>query len=157
MNTIIGWSKIMAFSVSGLIWIGFSKRQPNKLLCISSQYTSCINCDTKEIIKCEADYDEENYIAISSCLPDELVDIYGAYGGKPLLHTNIGEHIFILNQEGLFANKIVIKTKVIFITLDKKTEIYNHYGFYTCSFNTNGNYFVFADDGGITILKRNEN
>ena len=58
------WIKITEFSVGGFLWIGFSKKQTNKLICISSQYSSVVNCDTGEIEECDAEYDEEQYIAV---------------------------------------------------------------------------------------------
>lgn len=154
-SNITGWTTISEFSVGGLMWVGFSKRQPNKLLCISSQYDSLVDCDTGEIIECDVDYDEDNCIAVSTCLPDEVVDICGAYGGIPLLYTNAREEISILEQEELFASKTIIRAKVTFHTVDEKIEIHNDYGFYICSFSADGNYFVFAEDAGITIMKRN--
>lgn len=60
---LIGWCKIAEFSVGGLEWIGFTKKQPNKLLCISSQYISLIDCENGETIKCDTAYDEVNHIA----------------------------------------------------------------------------------------------
>lgn len=153
-SNIIGWTKVTEFSVGGLMWFGFSKRQPNKLLCISSQHASCVDCDTGAIMECDVDYDEDNCIAVSTCLPDEVIDICGTCGGIPLLYTNAGEEISIQEQEELFASKTIIRAKVTFNTVDKKIEIYNDYGFYTCLFSTDGNYFVFAEDAGITILKK---
>lgn len=149
------WSKVTEFSVGGLMWVGFSKRQPHRLLCISSQYSSLVDCNTGDIAECDAEYDEECYAARTSCLPDEVVDIYGIYGGSPLLHTNAGDEISITKQKERFGNKTVIRTKGIFNTHDGEMEFYNDYGFYTCSFSVDGNYFVLAEDAGITVLKRN--
>lgn len=152
---IAGWSKVTEFSVGGLMWVGFSKRQPHRLLCISSQYTSLVDCNNGDIAECDAEYDEECYAALTSCLPDEVVDIYGIYGGSPLLDTSAGDEISITKQEERFGNKTVIRTKVIFNTYDEAVEVYNDYGFYICSFSVDGNYFVLAEDAGITVLKRN--
>lgn len=154
-RNITGWIKITEFAVGGLMWVGFSKRQLHRLLCISSQYASFVDCNTGDITECDAEYDEESYVAFTSCLPDEVVDIYGIYGGNPILHTNVGEKISITKQKEQFGNKMVIRTEVIFNTHDEEVEIYNNYGFYTCSFSVDGNYFVLAEDAGITVLKRN--
>lgn len=105
---IAGWSKVTEFSVGGLMWGGFSKRQPYRSLCISSQYTSLVICNTGDITECDAEYDEEYYTALTSCLPDEMVDIYGIYGGSPLLDTNAGDEISITKQEERFGNKSII-------------------------------------------------
>lgn len=149
-----GWLKTAEFAVGGFMWVGFSKRQPNKLLCISSQYISLVDCDTGEFVECDADYDEENFVAISESLPNEVVDIYGQYGGSPILQTALGEEFLIFRQKEDFAGKTVIRAKVILQTLEEKMVIHNNYGFYTCSFSPCGNYLVFADDGGVTIYKR---
>ena len=153
-SNITGWTKVTDFSVGGLMWVGFSKRQPYRLLCISSQCTSLVDCNTGDIAECEAEYDEVSCVALTSCLSDEVVDIYGIYGGNPLLHTNIGEEVSITKHEERFGNKTLIRAKVIFNTQDEEIEIYNNYGFYTCSFSIDGNYFVLADDAGIIVLKR---
>lgn len=154
LDQLVGWSKVTEFTVGGFMWVGFSRRQPGKLLCISSQYISLVDCNTGEITECDADYDEENHIAISSCLPDEVVGIYGEYGGCPVQNTDKGERITVQKQEELYGNKIVIRVKVYFGTPDSEVEIHNNYGYYTCSFSPCGNYFVFAEDAGIIILKR---
>ena len=149
-----GWSVVTEFAVGGLEWVGFSKKQLGKLLCISSQYTSLVDCDTGEILECEADFDEKEYIAYSAAFSDEVMDIYGQYGGRTVLQTQAGEEIIIVKQQDLFSNKTVVRQKVFFNSLGQKIEIHNGYGFYTCSFSTCGNYFVFTSDAGIVILKR---
>ncbi len=148
------WIKTADFSVGGLLWIGFSKKQTNKLICISSQYSSLVDCDTGEIVKCDVDYDEEDCVAISSCFPNEVIDIYGQYGGCPILNSKNDEKIIIQTQEEKYGDKTVIRVKICFVTPDSKIKIYDNYGYYTCSFSSCGNYFVLADDGGITVLKR---
>lgn len=151
---IIEWTKIAEFSVGGLLYIGFSNKWSNKLLCISSQYSSLLNCDNGEMTECEADYDEESFTAICSDLPNETVCIYGPFGGKPILNTDKNEKINILCFKEKHGNKTLIRTRVFFQTSMNEVEIFNDYGFYTCSFSLCGNYFVFSQDTGITVLKR---
>lgn len=148
------WIKIADFSVGGFIWAGFSKVQTNKLICISSEYGAIVNCDTGKIEKCESDYDEEKYIAICDDLENEEIDIYGQYGGMPILKTQYGESISIKTQEELYGSKVVKRYKINFETTDTNMEIYNNYGYYVCSFSPCGNYFVFAQDAGVTVYKR---
>ena len=50
---------VTAFSVGGLEWIAFSKENKGKLLVISSQKTTVVDCDNGQIKECSADYDEE--------------------------------------------------------------------------------------------------
>ena len=150
------WSKVKEFGVGGLLYVGFSNKQTNKLVCISSEYMSVVDCDTGEKIKCEGDYDETDYTAVSSYFPDEVIGIYGQYGGFPLLDTDKGEKISIENQNEICGNKTLVKTKVILYLPDEEVEIFNCYGFYVCSFSPCGNYFVFLNDGGVVILKRED-
>ncbi|MBP3609515.1 MAG: hypothetical protein J6J42_04160 [Lachnospiraceae bacterium] len=148
------WEKTAEHSVGGFLWLGFSRQQTNKLICISSEYTSVMDCDTGEIKECDADYDEEKYIAVCDCFPTEVIDIYGQYGGYPVLETPQGESISIQTQEELYAGKIVKRYKIQVSTPDSVVELYNNYGYYVCSFSVCGNYFVLADDAGITVRKR---
>lgn len=76
-SNITGWSKVAEFSVGGLMWVGFSKRQPYRLLCISSQYTSLVDCNTGDIAECDAECDEESCVALTFYLPDEVIDFSG--------------------------------------------------------------------------------
>lgn len=103
-----GWKVIADFSVGGFEWLGFSKKMPNKLICISSQKTTLVDCENGKIESCDAVYDEEELLAICEQLPDEQIAIAGQYGA------------------------------------------------YICGFSYDGNYFVLANDGGVTILKRYE-
>lgn len=154
MKALKKWTKSAEFAVGGFLWLGFSKIQTNKFICISSEYTSVINCDTGEIEKCNAEYDEETFIAICDCFETEEVDICGPYGGYPILQTSSGENIGIQSQEEMYGSKIVKRYKIHFITSDSDVEIYNNYGYYVCSFSVCGNYFVLSEDAGITVFKR---
>lgn len=151
---ITGWTKIAECSVGGLLYVGFSKRWSNKLLCISTQYSTLVDCDNGEITECKVDYDEEAFIAISSDLPNEIVDIYGAHGGKPIHDTSKNEKVIVLRNDEKYSNKTLVRTHVLFQIANSEVEIYNDYGFYTCSFSPCGNYFVLSQDTGITILKK---
>ena len=156
-NTIInesGWIKTTEFSVGGLLWIGFSKKQTNKLICISSEYASVVNCDTGEIAECDAEYDEEQYTAVCERLGGEEIAIYGQYGGSPILATSAGENIRIQVQEELYAGKVVKRYKIFWNTSESSVEIYNDYGYYVCSFSVCGNYFVLAEDAGMMVYRR---
>lgn len=43
LKKIDDWDIITNFSVGGFEWLGFSKEEPNKLICISSQKTTILN------------------------------------------------------------------------------------------------------------------
>lgn len=81
-------------------------------------------------------------------LPDEEIEIVGQYGGK-------------LPSNSIQGDKIGIKTSENFITTvtfspvqGDESIIFQNYGFYTCGFSYDGKCFVFAQDAGISLLKR---
>ena len=149
-----GWIKTAQFSVGGFLWTGFSKKQTNKLICISSEYISVIDCDTGLVEVCDGDYDEDMYIAMCDYLPGEVIDIYGQYGGNPIHITSKEERVTIHTKEDTYGNKMVIRYKIYFSTSDSNIEIFDNYGYYICSFSPCGNYFVLARDAGVTVWKR---
>ena len=89
------WKFVTSFSVGGFEWAGFSKENPNKLIIISSQKTTILDCDNGKLENCIVDYDEEELIAFCDKLPSEAILIAGQYGGKFSEVTNQGEQIII--------------------------------------------------------------
>ncbi|MBD5136926.1 MAG: hypothetical protein HDT39_13315 [Lachnospiraceae bacterium] len=148
INDIKRWKPVVEKVVGGLEWIGFSKFKTEKLLCISSQKITIIDCDNGNIIETDADYDEENYIAFCDALPDEEICISGQYGGKMEYSTSYGDKVIIETSPEY------ISTVIFMSESEKEHVIFNDYGFYTCGFSYDGKYFVFSQDAGITILKR---
>ena len=71
--------------------MGFTKKISNKMIIISSQKTTILDCDNGKIENCMIDYDEEELIAICDKLPDEQILIAGEYGGNLPDTTNKGE------------------------------------------------------------------
>lgn len=152
IQTLSDWKLIVEKSVGGLEWIGFSKQSPSKLLCISSQKCTLIDCFDTTVTECDADYDEEFFVAICDQLPNEEIDIAGQYGGGLPLSTVRGEHVRIKTD---YVNETNVVFTVTFTSASNESyEIYRNYGYYTCGFSYDGNYFVFAQDAGITILER---
>lgn len=150
LKKIDDWDIITNFSVGGFEWLGFSKEEPNKLICISSQKTTILNCDDGKLEECEVDYDEEELIAICNQLPNEQISIAGQYGGKLPILSGKGEKVVIHTTEEHIMTITFISAQ------GKETVIYWNYSAYICGFSYDGNYFVLADDGGITVIKRNE-
>ena len=77
-----------------------------------------------------------------------MINISGQYGGKISHSTQKNDkvriEIFADNQAAVyFANDS-----------QSETVIFENYGFNTCGFSYNGEYFVFAQDAGITLLRR---
>lgn len=142
------WKCVKELSVGGLEWIGFSREYSNKLLCISSQKYTLLDCQTGSVHECDCEYDELSYTAICNLLPNEIIKISGQYGGA-IPHTSKKNEI--IRIEPLTDNRTI----VYFIEgLGIENIIFKDYGFYTCGFSYDGEYFVFAQDAGITLLKR---
>ncbi len=141
------WELVKEVVVGGLEWVGFSKINARKLLCISSQKTTIIDCFSGEIFECSCEYDEEAAIAYCDELPNEEISIAGYYGGK-LPDSSVQEDSVSVNKEDLI-------TTVLFSSAQgNKSMIFRNYGFYTCGFSNDGKYFVFAQDAGVTVLRR---
>lgn len=152
MKTLSGWKLILEKTVGGLEWIGFSRHSPSKLLCISSQKCTVIDCSDATVIECDVDYDENLFVAICDQLPNEEISIAGQYGGALPLSTVQGEHVTIKTD---CVNETNIAFTVTFTSASKESyELFRNYGYYACGFSYDGNYFVFAQDAGITILQR---
>ncbi len=147
-QTIEGWELVTIFSVGGFEWLGFSKENPNKMIIISSQKTTVLDCDNGKLENCTIDYDEEELIAICDKLPNEQILIAGEYGGRLPETTNKGEQVLI--QE---TNEHIM-TITFILNYSKEIKVYENYSAYICGFSYNGNYFVIVNDGGIIVIKR---
>ena len=141
------WELVREIVVGGLEWVGFSKANTRKLLCISSQKTTIIDCFSGEDFECSCEYDEEATITYCDELPDEEISIAGYYGGR-LPDSSVQGDSVSVNKENFI-------TTVLFSSAQgNKNMIFRNYGFYTCGFSYDGKYFVFAQDAGVTVLKR---
>lgn len=47
-----GWKLVTSFSVGGFEWLGFSKEISNKMIIISSQKTTILDCNNGKIENC---------------------------------------------------------------------------------------------------------
>ncbi len=74
-----GWEK-ETFAAGGLMHIGFSNVCFEKLIVISSQGQGVINCETDKKIYCGENYDEDDLIAPTEELGDEIVPTAGDDG-----------------------------------------------------------------------------
>lgn len=139
---------VTSFSFGGFQWLGFSKEQPNKMLCISSQKATILNCENGILEECNVEYDEMELIAICDKLLNEEISIAGQYGGELPLTTSRGEQVIIQETEEHIMTIFFVSAR------DAKRKVYWNYSAYICGFSYNGNYFVLADDGGILVMKR---
>lgn len=142
------WEISIEKVVGGFIWLGFSKRVPHKMLCISSDKAAVFDCVNGTVEECTIDLNEEKCTAVCSELNGEVINLSGQYGGEIPHSTAKGEKVQIETASDYI-------TTVTFITSKKKRSvIYKNYGFYTCGFSYDGRYFVFAQDAGLTVLKK---
>ena len=80
-------------------------------------------------------------------MPDEEIGIVGYYGGK-LPDSSVQGDSVSVNRENFM-------TIVLFSSAQgNKSMVFRNYGFYTCGFSYDGKYFVFAQDAGVTVLRR---
>lgn len=142
------WEVTAQFSVGGFEWLAFSKEQHGKMIVISSQETTIVDCNNGKIEECEIVYDEQELVAYCERLSNEELCIVGQFGGKLPDTTVRGEKVIVrTNDEHIM--------KIFFASsLFDKTLIYDCYDAYLCGFSYDGDYFVLADDAGIIILKR---
>lgn len=146
------WRIAFEHSVGGFEYIGFSKNQSGKMICISSQCISLIDCNSNEKIECDAEYDEKEFIAICGKLDNEVIPICGIGGGELSHSTSQGDSVILktITDENGWQ-----KTRLSFNSSNgENKEIYNNYGYYACGFSDDGNYFAFVDDLGITVMNR---
>ena len=149
-----GWEK-ETFAVGGLTYLGFSNRQTEKLVVISSQSQSVIDCRTWEKIDCEENYDKENLIACAEPLGDELNPIAGEGGG--------GLRRFAPPGDGLdTAAPLWPKELVIFMpqytswyqSPEACTIIFDDYGPKAFGFSRCGNYMAVGTSSEVDIFRR---
>ena len=151
-----GW-ECHTLSVGGLMYVGFSDIHTEKLICISSQGQSVINCKTMQKTFCDENYDEDDLIAYAEELGDEIIRIAGDMGGGLRIGT----------KEGNFLQKIAPywpKEQIIFCpnyqslysAPDKCRNVFEDYGIKAYGFSKCGNYFVIATSSDLTVYKKIE-
>lgn len=87
------WQRVGTLSVGGLTHVGFSEAKTGKLVCISSQGQSVIDCESLEVQFEEENYDELNLIAISGILDGEMVSLAGISGGGLRRNNIFGDYL----------------------------------------------------------------
>ena len=142
------WEITAHFSVGGFEWLAFSKEHRGKMIIISSQRTTIVDCDNGTIEDCDIIFDETELIAYCDRLPDEDLHLAGQYGGSIPHTSDKGEKVIIETND-----KHIMK--IYFVSSPRDSQlIYYSYDAYLCGFSYDGDHFVLADDGGMIILKR---
>ena len=149
-----GW-KCDTLAVGGLMYVGFSEIYTEKLICISSQGQSVINCETLKKTYCEENFDEYNLIAYAKELGDEQIRIAGDGGGGLRHYSNDGN---ILEKIAPFWPK----EQIIFMpnfhswhsTPKECHIIFDDYNIKAYGFSKCGKYFVAATSSDLTIFRK---
>ena len=136
-----GYKKVYNISIGGFLYLAFLPEAYYKILCISSEYMSIIDCENDQVTPVDGDYE--------GC--DSPISIAGQYGGS--LPLDNGEDIRVTMEKDQ-SGKYPILT--IFWEKDKETraQIYKGYLPYIFGFSPDGEYYAYADDGGLTVLKK---
>ena len=145
-----GYKKIFEISIGGFLYLAFLHDAYHKILCISSDYMSIIDSENGQVTPIDGDYDEVELVAMcEGC--DSPISIAGQYGGS--LPLDNGEDIRVTMEKDQ-SGKYPILT--IFWEKDKETrvQIYKGYLPYIFGFSPDGEYYAYADDGGLTVLKK---
>lgn len=149
-----GWEREI-FAVGGLMYVGFSNVETEKLVVISSQGQSVINCWTREKVYCPECYDGLNLTACAEPLGDELIPIAGEGGGGLRKSSPAGDFLDI-------AAPFWPKEQVIFMPQytswyqkpEVCTVLFEDYAVLAYGFSKCGRYIVIGTSSDLHIYRR---
>ena len=150
-----GWEK-ETLAVGGLMYLGFSNLQTEKLVVISSQRQSVIDCGTGEKTCCEENYDEQDLIACAEPLGDELIPIAGLEGGGLRRSSPAGDGLYL-------AAPFWPREQIIFMPQyvswwyqnpERCTVIFDDYGVLAWGFSRCGDYLAIGTSSDLHIFRR---
>ena len=147
----LGYKKIYEISIWGFLYLAFLPDDYHKILCISSDYMSIIDSENGQVTPIDGDYDEVELVAMCEGY-DSPIPIAGQYGGS--LPLNNGGNIRVTMAKDQ-SDEYPILTIYWEVNKETRTQIYKGYLPYIFGFSPDGQYYVHADDGGLTVLKRN--
>lgn len=150
-----GWQKT-TYAVGGLLYIGFSNICTEKLVVISSQRQSVIDCRTGNKTYGTENYDEDNLVALSEELGDEVIPIAGDSGGG-LRRLSKDGNILMSVAPYWPMEKIVFMPNYTLYTLhpEKCNIIFEDYGIKAFGFSKCGNYIAVGTSGTLDIFRKN--
>lgn len=150
----VGWEK-ETFAVGGLTYLGFSNLQTEKLVVISAQSQSVIDCRTWEKTYCTENYDERDLIACAEPLGDELVPIAGEGGGGLRRLSPAGDG---LDRAAPFWSKELVIFMPQYASWYQSPEtctvIFDDYGPKAFGFSRCGNYMAVGTSSEVDIFRR---
>lgn len=149
-----GWEKA-TYAVGGLMYVGFSNVCTEKLVVISSQRQSVIDCKTGSKTYCSENYDEDDLIALAEELGDEIVPIAGDGGGGLRRFSKDG-NILVSVAPFWPMEKIIFMPNYSLYTLhpEKCTIIFEDYEIKSFGFSKCGNYIAVATSDTLDIFRK---
>ena len=151
-----GWKR-SDIVVGGLEYIGLSELQPGKLICISSQHCSVIDCETRAIAYHDIVYDELDLTAVTEALPGETIRLSGI-GGGGLRHYSPEGDVLMAAAPEYPKIQIIFQPgyKSCFLEPETCSIIFEDYEIRAYGFSRCGNYIIAAFSGGVTIFTRQQ-
>lgn len=153
-STPVNWSRF-DMGVGGIEYIGFSETYTEKLICISSQEQSVIDCKTRKTVFCEVNYDERDLIAFLDMFPDEVIHLAGIGGGGLRHFAPNGDNLtevapYYPQKQVIFAPSY----KSCFLNPAECNSIFEDYELRAFGFSKCGNYMVAASASDLSIFIR---
>jgi len=149
-----GWERTL-FAVGGLMYLGFSNLQTEKLIVTSAQGQRVIDCRAGEKTRCDGNYDADDLIALAGGLGEELVPIAGEEGGGLRRCSKAGDSL-------VSAAPLWPKEQIIFMpefalwheSPEKCTVIFDGYEIKAFGFSRCGAYMAVGSADTLAIFKR---
>ena len=152
-----GWKR-SDIVVGGLEYIGLSELQTRKLICISSQHCSVIDCENRAIAYHDIVYDERELTAVTEVLPGETIRLAGIGGGGLRHFSPQGDALMAAAPE--YPKVQIIfqpEHKSCFLEPEACSIIFEDYEIRAYGFSRCGNYIIAACSGGVSIFARQQN
>ena len=149
-----GWEKA-TYAVGGLMYIGFSNVCTEKLIVISSQSQSVIDCKRGSKTYCTENYDEDNFIALAEELGDEIVPIAGDGGGGLRRFSKEG-NILVSAAPFWPMEKIIFMPNYTHYTIhpEKCTIIVEDYAIKAFGFSKCENYMAVGTSDTLNVFRK---
>lgn len=151
-----GWEKTV-YAVGSLMYLGFSYVQTEKLIVISSQKQSVIDCRTNTKLPSSGSYDEDELIALDDILGDEIVPLAGDAGGGLRRFSKEGNMLTAIAPYWPMS-KIIFMPHFALYTLypEKCTVIHEDYEIKAFGFSQCSNYLAIGTADSLVLLRKEQ-
>lgn len=149
-----GWTKV-ELGIGGLLYVGFSEVQTEKLICISSQGQSVIDCHTAQVTFCEENYDEFALLACAPMLGEGMIRIAGEGGGGLRRMTKHGDFLTCVMPEWP-QEKIIFMPEYRAWHIDPQScsMVFEDFEILVYGFSPCGKYFVVGTSATLAIYRK---